>query len=164
MPLKWLCHSDKKKAAGSLTKDTWHRWRKTKTEIWHAVKAGSVKTHGAKCLYDRRERMDEGWRKWAVDGAVQIKDSCWEESRRTLCCLFPDQKYKRHLANRWGAMTRLSMLFSPENPPEKAFTILTADRGIYEYLCDERVSTWEMSWHWVDRTVGATLPVSWLLP
>lgn len=141
MPLKWPCHSDKKSSwkphQGHMTQVTQQR-HKTKTNIWHAVKkAGSVKTHGADFLYDRRVRMAERWRKWAVDGAVQIKTRAERRVRGSYLVYFRT----RNIKNIWptdGAQWRNF----PCCFPPKTHTSLTADGGIYEYLSvfrDERV-------------------------
>lgn len=167
-----------KKQREAFAEDTWHRWRSSDTRQRQGYdtlfkkkkKAGSVRTHGANVLYDRRERMAERWRKWAVDGAVQIKTGAERRvGGESYLVYFRTRNSKKKKQKTFGRqMGRSDETFHVvfhQNPPW--FYFCHGRQGslwISPRVCDERGLSWEMSWHWVDRTVGATLPIKWLLP
>lgn len=155
----------KRKRGGSWKPSQEHmtqvtQWRHgTKTKIWDAVKAaGKIVTHGADFLL--MGGREHGWEMMKMSYGWSGADthSCWEESRGS----FP---ISRNTWNIWptdGTPWRnFPCCFPPPKTP-RAFTSETAGRvdlRISLRVGHEKASSWEMSWQWIDRTVGATLPI-----
>lgn len=119
MPLKWLCHSDKKKKqleASSRTHDTGdaaatHDKDKDTTRC----KKQEAPKHMGQTLRTTEEWMAERWRRWAVDGAVQIKIRAERRVRESYLIYFRT----RDIKNIWptdGAQWRNFPCWFPPKP------------------------------------------------
>lgn len=166
MPLKWLCDSDniKRKSGGSWKPSQEHmtqltQWQHgTKTDMRRRKSSRKDHETWGRLSVDRRESAwlrDEEDELW-MSGADT--HSCWEESRGS----FP---ISRNTWNVWPTDGTLWRNFPCCFPPPKtplAFTSETAGRvdlRISLRVGHEKASSWEMNWQWIDRTVGATLPI-----
>lgn len=149
-------------AAGSLHRNTWHSWRSGNTgqrQIWDAVKAaGKIMKHGADFLLTGGRAHGWEMKKMSYGWSGADTHSCWEESRGS----FP---ISRNTWNVWPTDGTPWRNFPCCFPPPKtplAFTSETAGRvdlRISLRVGHEKASSWEMNWQWIDRTVGATLPI-----